>query len=1242
MAEKNDPVPANSAVTPTAGPPAAGIQTTPSAGAAELPERSIKLPPRMRSPLAMEEQALAIARLNLTLVLITLLLAFLVTSFTVRNSDFWMHLAAGRDLLAGKYWFGQDPYSYSNVGTYWANHAWLYDVGLYGLYETLGGPAVVVFKALLIAALAAVMLRIRRPDQDFWLPAACTVLAVLALGTRLFLQPTIVSYLLLGLTLWLLQRSYRAKAADEGKRFDFLWLLPPLFVVWVNLDGWFLVGLAAVGLFVLGEVLQRYAPLFAAAEPAPPPEGRLGRLALVLLVSVAACLVSPHTYHVFTLPPELTIGDSVPLLRQERDFRSYFFSPFEPSYWQARTLWASVSGLAFFPLAVLSLASFVLNLAGWRWWRMLVWLGFFALAANRWHLIPFFAIVAGPIAVLNFQDVLARRPRPQVAGGGVPSGGREWVAAVQVVSILGLLLLGVKLLTRLNFYTEKLAGPELPIVFLVFAGVVLALFCFAMGPLLQQFDRVFLSWSLGGRLLTVLGGLTFLVLAWPGWLHTGAQDPYTARRVAWDVEVDPSLHRLALRLDQLRREGNIAADDHGFATLPQVSGYCAWFCRDEKNFFDHRFPLFAPETRTFLKIRDLLTRQEGEVDGRSTNATALASDFEKYHITHVIISGGTPVATLERIAPLAGDPEHWSLLYVDGRNAIFGWRPPGSERARDPWEEVRYDLGRFAYANVAAEDRAPAEPAREPVIVPPWAQYMAGPAPRPLETDKALLDLLLFETNTESWGNRNLIVWQAGFAGGWWGTANPTLGPLSAAMLFAHRGYIGRYFYPQAKTPQRNPGIERLAATLFSDFMMRQDEAPAAFPLLAVRAGRRAVAENPQDAFAYLRLEQAYHTLRARTRERFWCDQLPSLGFLRHVQRVAALEHAATVEPTLPEVHDTLATLYEQFSSYSMSDQHGPVGFLDQALKHRREQLRLIKAIGRGTQQGNEDFKDRLKKLEKEVSDLQARVQEKQNQFEVRAATPALAHVYDKAREACRLGLPERALAVLLESDALEFGQAGARLQLELLLTMGRVAEAERLLNDPGSNLKGNLGRATFGLFVRAPYDLPAFEWYQFLVAAARGDYAEADQQMDDLLKQLEPDMRILGMMVVSELMETPQEKPLAYLARKRLENGQTMMEAVQALMPSLHEKADTTVLRGLLALEAGNTARAEQLFRQAVAIGYPPNRYLPFLTLLAANSPLEAAVLVGPAYQHGSGPVFDFRGREMAVQYLQLMEEAK
>ena len=109
--------------------------------------------------------------IDVALCALTLLVAGLLASVPARNSDVWLHLAAGRGLIDGTYQFGTDPFSHTTSGEYWVNHDWLYDVASYGLYRAAGGTGLVVVKVLITGVLALMLLRLGRAGRAFWMPA---------------------------------------------------------------------------------------------------------------------------------------------------------------------------------------------------------------------------------------------------------------------------------------------------------------------------------------------------------------------------------------------------------------------------------------------------------------------------------------------------------------------------------------------------------------------------------------------------------------------------------------------------------------------------------------------------------------------------------------------------------------------------------------------------------------------------------------------------------------------------------------------------------------------------------------------------------------------------------------------------------------------------------------------------------------------------------------------------------------
>jgi hypothetical protein len=393
---------------------------------------SVSLPPLPQKP-AIEKATFLRLRggLDGLLVVVVLLFAFLVASFPVSNPGFFRQLAIGRLILQGQYHFGVDPFHYTADNDYFVNHSWLFGLLMYGLYRlpAIGGAAVVIFKALLSATLAVVLLRAgRRTGQSLWIPAVCTALAVLVVSLRLHLQSACLSFLFLSVTVWLLLTS-----VDKGE--TRLWWLPPLFALWVNCDSWFFLGPLTVGLYLVGD-------LFTIRQPAAPARAALtGETGWkVLVIGLAACLVNPHHIHAFTLPPGLGLTPPGGLIEHDAQLRALFLSPLEKEYYQA-CLGLSVAGLAYWPLVLLGLTSFVVLCMSVQapWPRLLVWSGFALLSLYNARLIPFFALVAGPITSLNWLDFAAQRlgtaPRLTKAWRNWSLGGRT------VTVLLGLVLL---------------------------------------------------------------------------------------------------------------------------------------------------------------------------------------------------------------------------------------------------------------------------------------------------------------------------------------------------------------------------------------------------------------------------------------------------------------------------------------------------------------------------------------------------------------------------------------------------------------------------------------------------------------------------------------------------------------------------------------------------------------------------------------------------------------------------------
>jgi tetratricopeptide (TPR) repeat protein len=1011
---------------------------------------------------------------------LVLVFAFLAASFVARNSDLWLHLAAGRALAQGTYQFGTDPFTYTAGATYWANHPWLFDLLAYAVYVGLpsalpidGGAALVVLKAALVAVLALFMLLVRRPDKSGWAPALCTALAVLAMSPRLLLQPACVSLLLLGLSLWLLWRPLDRPVRTFrlfGKQLDARALLPVVCVLWVNVDGWFLLGPVLAALFWLGDQLRSQFGRPAAGRPTP------GWLPPVCLL---ACLLNPHHYHAFILPAEVTAALFPGDLARDPRFHRLILSPWDEAHFQS-SLGLNAAALAYFALVVLGMASFALNRAGLRDWRILVWAAFALLGAWQARLVPFFAVVAGPVTALNLQEVPWPRPRRLVA--------------------------------------------------------------FALGA------------------VAFLGVTALTALALPGWLN-GTQD--RGRTVAWGVEPNPSLVRLAGTLRDWRQRKVLRDDEHTFATHPEAASHLAWFCPEERTFLDQRYPLFPAAADEFEAVcRGLAPALVGPA-AATQEAPAGAPDPEQvlqdHDVTHLILFDPSPDP--ERLATAVSAlnaKTRWQLVRVDGQAVIFrrrrGDKSPGGDG---------FDAGRLAFSDPGDDDAgpAPAAPARGPERgprEPGWGTALSRTRQPAWESAAAAVYLRLFEDITKTPATRQEIWnkhWAAIGAGAVAGAALlPDYAGTSMVRLF---------------------GLDN-AVRVF-------DELPPDLPLLAVRAARRAVAANPDDANAYLRLGQAYLYLQGETLERSHGRVLTPLIVVRRAQAAAALRHALVLNPDLEAAHAYLADLYEN------------AGYLDLALDHRQDQLALAGRAGPRRDESREDFDGRMKALQAAVDDLKGRVQNAQDLFVVQTSASGVS-VLSKANTALEHGLGGQALDGVLKQSRVEmpdFGPVGARMQMELQNNMGRVEEVrESLAGDQMIKDKWKLEACALPYIGQdKPYRFPAYEWLDACSAAAVGDYGAADDALRDAIDLLEEqekkdlqDLRrdLLVKLAVEFAAVGPNSIALRYMARNDWMTDQDLMTPPTFLQI---EQADLYTLRGVLALEQGRPAAAREFLERACAL---------------------------------------------------------
>jgi hypothetical protein len=177
--------------------------------------------------------------------------ALILVTRTAADPDLWGHLRFGLDMLASKSAHAADQYSFT-ADRAWINHEWLSELLMAIGYARLGALGLNLLKLAVVAIVGGIALVIAR--QEHANPIArdlYVVLTVVATYTRTqVVRPQMFSVAICCVMLYLLRQIDRGHTRA-------IWYVPLLFAAWVNLHGGWIVGLAVLGVWMLGDAWQR-------------------------------------------------------------------------------------------------------------------------------------------------------------------------------------------------------------------------------------------------------------------------------------------------------------------------------------------------------------------------------------------------------------------------------------------------------------------------------------------------------------------------------------------------------------------------------------------------------------------------------------------------------------------------------------------------------------------------------------------------------------------------------------------------------------------------------------------------------------------------------------------------------------------------------------------------------------------------------------------------------------------------
>lgn len=215
-------------------------------------------------------------------------LTYFAGSKALKDGDTLWHIKMGQVMLERGELLTRDIFSHTAYGQPWHAHEWLSEIIMAALYDWAGLAGVAIFYFALVGLTVTVIFKVARRYAGDWSASFAVALALLCLYLHLLVRPHIFTWLGAALTLYLLERSGR-----------WLWLLPPLTVLWANLHGGVLYTLVLQLLFIVGNFLdQPRVESFRFHRW----QDEYRRPIVIFLFCLAGVCATPFSYQVFTFP----------------------------------------------------------------------------------------------------------------------------------------------------------------------------------------------------------------------------------------------------------------------------------------------------------------------------------------------------------------------------------------------------------------------------------------------------------------------------------------------------------------------------------------------------------------------------------------------------------------------------------------------------------------------------------------------------------------------------------------------------------------------------------------------------------------------------------------------------------------------------------------------------------------------------------------------------------------------------
>ncbi len=228
-------------------------------------------------------------------------LVFLLSRRNIADPDLWWHLRNAQYLLTHGHLPVVDSYSFTAPRATVFPFEWLAEIPYYIAYKWAGLSGVFVLVFLICTAIILGVFRLsylasHDVKNSFVVSAGGAVLAAISIGARTLL----FGWLYLVALLLILE-------AVRNNGWKWLWLVPPLFCLWVNSHGSWPMGIVVFGIFIASGLVEGS---WGQVDATRWSGQQLRKLFITAGASVIALFINPFGYHLVFYPFEVMFSAS--------------------------------------------------------------------------------------------------------------------------------------------------------------------------------------------------------------------------------------------------------------------------------------------------------------------------------------------------------------------------------------------------------------------------------------------------------------------------------------------------------------------------------------------------------------------------------------------------------------------------------------------------------------------------------------------------------------------------------------------------------------------------------------------------------------------------------------------------------------------------------------------------------------------------------------------------------------------